>query len=49
MRAENSMRFRPSALIPFILSITAFVLVLVLVLSGTNPNLIPDGFLLSVS
>ncbi|KIM94167.1 hypothetical protein OIDMADRAFT_61000 [Oidiodendron maius Zn] len=49
MRSDNLMRFRPSALMPFILSITAFVLVLVLVLSGTNPNLIPDGYLLSVN
>ncbi|KAE9366084.1 hypothetical protein N431DRAFT_517164 [Stipitochalara longipes BDJ] len=41
------MRFRPSALFPFVCSSVAFALVLVLVLSGTNPNLIPDGYLLS--
>jgi len=43
------MRFRPSALFPLVFSSLAFALVLVLVLSGTNPDLIPDGYLLSVS
>ncbi|PMD53700.1 uncharacterized protein K444DRAFT_144369 [Hyaloscypha bicolor E] len=43
----SSMRFRPSALFPFVTSLIAFALVLILVLSGTNPNLIADGYLLS--
>jgi hypothetical protein len=43
------MRFRRSALFPLVFSSLAFALVLVLVLSGTNPDLIPDGYLLSVS
>ena len=43
------MRFRPSALFPLVFSSIAFALVLVLVLSGTNPGVIPDGYLLSVS
>jgi hypothetical protein len=42
-------RFRPSALFPFVSSAISFALILVLVLPGTNPNLIPDGYLLSVS
>ena len=42
-------RFRPSAIIPFALSSIAFVLTLLLVLSGTRPDLIQDGYLLSVS
>lgn len=43
------MRFRPSALFPFVSSAIAFALVIVLVLSGTNPNSVPDAYLLSVS
>ncbi|PMD26156.1 hypothetical protein NA56DRAFT_732977 [Hyaloscypha hepaticicola] len=39
-------RVRPSTLFPFVFSSIAFALVLVLVLSGTNPELIPDGYLL---
>jgi hypothetical protein len=45
----SSERFRLSALFPFVFSSIAFALVLVLVLSGTNPNSVPDGYLLSVS
>ncbi|KAF8853479.1 hypothetical protein BDZ45DRAFT_806581 [Acephala macrosclerotiorum] len=41
------MRFRPSAVFPFVSSIIAFALVLALVISGTRPGSIPDGYLLS--
>lgn len=42
-------RFQLSALFPFALSSIAFALVIVLVLSGTTPDSLPDVYLLSVS
>ncbi|KUJ23951.1 uncharacterized protein LY89DRAFT_712907 [Mollisia scopiformis] len=44
---SSPMRFRTSALFPFVTSIIAFALVLVLVISGTNPGSVPDAYLIS--
>ncbi|TVY84822.1 hypothetical protein LSUE1_G002097 [Lachnellula suecica] len=43
----SDMRWRTSALFPFVLSTVSFVLITLLVVSGTNPDLVPDGYLLS--
>ncbi|RDW87460.1 hypothetical protein BP5796_03154 [Coleophoma crateriformis] len=47
MPSPNEMTYRPSALFPLVSSIISFALVLLLVLSGTRPDMVPDGYFLS--
>jgi hypothetical protein len=46
---SGNIKFRLSALFPLVLSCISWALVIVLLLSGTNPDLISDGYLLRVS
>src|SRR3954451_22625141 len=45
----NSRKYRPSALIPFVLSATAWIISLLLVVAGTKPGLMSNINMLSVS
>ncbi|RDW73328.1 hypothetical protein BP6252_07235 [Coleophoma cylindrospora] len=49
MPSPNEMTYRPSALFPLVTSVISFALVLLLVLSGTRPDLVPDGYFISLN